>query len=271
MDRALLKRINIISVALALAAIIVFALLPADWPWALIEALPVPFIFILFLLNVRRAVLEQADVDRKADMTLDNTVKSPLNKIRYWLYIGVLAVTALSCALLWYMGTESSIYGLLLTMALFLITFLYLARLIDLSYTAEYFSSKNIRINYGNITIAVVLFLAVGAVVFIYLRYQLPWYFIGITLLFLSVAAFDRTRKTINFLKYVINKPVRSKMDESLRIFNSLAFIALILAYFLYPYLTLNVGGMLIKIGIFRVLLQAAVVLNLGKAILDIT
>ncbi|BAI61238.1 hypothetical protein MCP_1166 [Methanocella paludicola SANAE] len=271
MDRVLLKRINIISIALVLVAIIVFSLPALSWPLVLIEALPIPYMFILFFVNIRKSVLDQVGVYKKADGTLDETGKKPLSIIRNSLYVGVLAITILSGALLWYMEPEQHIYGLLLIMALFLLTCLYLARLIDLSYTAEYYSSKSIRINYSNITIAAVLFVALGIAVFIYLRYQLAWYFIGITLLFLGVIAYDRARKTINFLKYINNKPLNTNIEQSLRIFNSLAFLALIVAYFFYPYLTLNIGSTIIKIGIFTVVLQTAIVVNLAKAIMDIS
>jgi hypothetical protein len=271
MDPVLLKRINIVSIALAFIIIIVFAFLEPGWPLVLIKVLPIPFVLILFFVNIQKGVLDQVNVYKKADNTTDGTGKNPLRIIRYTLYIGVLVVTILGCSLYWFMGPERQIYGLFLTMILFLLTYLYMARLIDISYMAEYYSSKKIRVNYSNITMAVVLFIALGMAVFIYLPYQLAFYFIGFTLLSLCVIAFDRTRKTINFLMYINNKPLSPNIEKGLKIFNFMAFIALIAAYFLYPYFSLSSGSTVIKIGIVSVVLQIVIVVNLAKAIMDIT
>lgn len=270
MDQLLLKRINIVSIILVLLLIIVFAALPDSWPMSLVKALPMLYIFILFFLNIRRSVLDQVGVYKKAGETLD-AGKSPLRNIRYWLYFSVIAIIILSSVLLWYIEPVSQIYGILLVMALFLLAFLYLARLIDLSYVAEYFSSKMIRISYASIAVIVVLFIALGAFVFIYLREQFAWYLIGITLLFLLVAAYFRTRKTLNFLRYIKNKPFNSRIEEGLRIFNSLSLLVLIIAYLFYPHFTMNLGSTIMSIDIFALVLRLAVVVNLAKAIMDIS
>jgi len=254
MDRKSLRTINIISIPVVVILIIVSSLGLLHGLLSLIGLIIFYYFLILFYVNVRESVLDY--INYKTDynnLPIDPQIERQRKTVKYLIFIGVLAIGAICCIQLWFNNAILLIVGLE-----FILMSLLLAFFINISYTVEFISAHKIRINYTNIIVAIIIFAVLAAFVFIYMTSQIIWYIIFFTLVFLILAAYSRTMKTIGFLKYIQKKPVNDAIERDLKIFN---FIALVVGICVFLYLP----------GLITMIIQLAIVTNLTKIIHDIS
>lgn len=234
---------------------------------ALIVIFPLPYFLILFYLNIRRAVYRYARSHGKVDnMPAGVELERERMLVKYSPLAGVLMASILCCCLYWYIdldqlryGSLSDILGIIVPITLLIVFCFYMTLLIDISYTAEYFSSGRVRVNYANLAIAFIISLAVGAFVFLFMRKQIVWYVIFVTMIFMLIAALTRTRKTVDFLKYADPRPENKAISSGLMAFNVIAcFLGVV-----FMFISLS--------GLFTMIFQVFVVVNLTKTIFDVS